>query len=72
MPICVHFYPQNGSRIPVGPYYLLVQTMPIFDDNFAIWQCSKKLPAFCLECGYTFAGLVKKETDSIDCPNCEF
>jgi len=46
--------------------------MPIFDDNFAIWQCSKKLPAFCLECGYTFAGLVKKETDSIDCPNCEF
>jgi len=31
----------------------------------------KKRKFFCPECGSIFVGLVKKDSDSVDCPECE-
>ena len=30
----------------------------------------RRIKYYCLECGSKFVGLVKKETDSIECPYC--
>ena len=31
----------------------------------------KKLKFVCIECGFVFEGLVKKDSDSCDCPQCD-
>jgi len=34
-------------------------------------QVYKKLKFICPECGLIFEGLVKKDSDSVECPECE-
>ncbi len=67
----------KGAKPVLGIYYLnedmklrfrKISWLMIPYYRARLWKRRKFV---CLECGYTFAGLVKKETDSIVCPNCE-
>ena len=67
----------KGAKPVIGIYYLnedlklrfkKISWLMIPYYRTRLW---KRRVCICLECGCKFAGLVKKETDNLDCPNCD-
>ncbi len=67
----------KGAKPVLGIYYLneemklrfrKISRLMIPYYRARLW---KRRVFVCLECGFKFSGLVKKETDNLDCPNCE-
>ena len=67
----------KGAKRVLGIYYLnddlklrfrKISRLMVPYYRAILWKRRKFV---CLECGYTFAGLVKKETDNLDCPHCD-
>ena len=67
----------KGAKRVLGIYYLNEEMKLRFRKisrfmvpyyRARLW---KRRVCVCLDCGCKFSGLVKKEIDSLDCPNCE-
>ena len=67
----------KGAKPILGIYYLneemklrfrKISRLMIPYYRTRLW---KRRMFVCLEWGYKFASLVKKETDNLDCPNCD-
>ncbi len=67
----------KGAKPVLGIYYLneemklrfrKISRLMIPYYHTRLW---KRRTFVCLECSCKFVGIVKKETDSLDCPNCE-
>jgi hypothetical protein len=66
----------NGAK-PVLGVYVIDENGKLRFRKISRWlipyyrtRLWKRRVFYCLECGSKFAGLVKKATDSIDCPYC--
>lgn len=66
----------NGAK-PVLGIYVIDENGKLRFRKISRWlipyyrtRLWKRRVFYCLECGSKFAGLVKKETDSIECPYC--